>query len=306
MKIIVTILFISSIFFNKAQTIESQIVHNIQGEIITNIDIKMEFKYLLALNTALKELDKDKILKISNESIIREKIKEIELLKNFKEIKVNETYAKSYLENIYSRLDIKSLDEFKLYLKKYDLTLKNVERKMAIELLWNDLIVEKYKAQIKINKKQIRKKILDNKKIKLNEYQLSEIIFSVKNKNEIEKKYAEIIKSINKIGFENTVSIFSISDTAKIGGDIGWINENSINVKIKENITSLEIGKVTKPIILPNGILILKVMNVRKSLIEINTETEFEKAVNFERNRQLSQFSQIYYNKIKKKLEFNE
>ena len=306
MKIIVTILFISSIFFNKAQTIESQIVHNIQGEIITNIDIKMEFKYLLALNTALKELDKDKILKISNESIIREKIKEIELLKNFKEIKVNETYAKSYLENIYSRLDIKSLDEFKLYLKKYDLTLKNVERKMAIELLWNDLIVEKYKAQIKINKKQIRKKILDNKKIKLNEYQLSEIIFSVKNKNEIEKKYAEIIKSINKIGFENTVSIFSISDTAKIGGDIGWINENSINVKIKENITSLEIGKVTKPIILPNGILILKVMNVRKSLIEINTETEFEKAVNFEGNRQLSQFSQIYYNKIKKKLEFNE
>tara|TARA_B100000787_G_scaffold11017_1_gene8250 strand:- start:991 stop:1911 length:921 start_codon:yes stop_codon:yes gene_type:complete len=306
MKIIVTILFISSIFFNKAQTIESQIVHNIQGEIITNIDIKMEFKYLLALNTALKELDKDKILKISNESIIREKIKEIELLKNFKEIKVNETYAKSYLENIYSRLDIKSLDEFKLYLKKYDLTLKNVERKMAIELLWNDLIVEKYKAQIKINKKQIRKKILDNKKIKLNEYQLSEIIFSVKNKNEIEKKYAEIIKSINKIGFENTVSIFSISDTAKIGGDIGWINENSINVKIKENITSLEIGKVTKPIILPNGILILKVMNVRKSQIEIDTETEFEKAVNFERNRQLSQFSQIYYNKIKKKLEFNE
>ncbi len=306
MKIIVTILFISSIFFNKAQTIESQIVHNIQGEIITNIDIKMEFKYLLALNTALKELDKDKILKISNESIIREKIKEIELLKNFKEIKVNETYAKSYLENIYSRLDIKSLDEFKLYLKKYDLTLKNVERKMAIELLWNDLIIEKYNAQIKINKKQIRKKILDNKKIKLNEYQLSEIIFSVKNKNEIEKKYAEIIKSINKIGFENTVSIFSISDTAKIGGDIGWINENSINVKIKENITSLEIGKVTKPIILPNGILILKVMNVRKSQIEIDTETEFEKAVNFERNRQLSQFSQIYYNKIKKKLEFNE
>ena len=70
-----------------------------RNEIITNIDIKNEFKYLLALNNNLKRLDKEKILVISNESIIREKIKKIEISKNFKKIELNEDYSSnSFIE----------------------------------------------------------------------------------------------------------------------------------------------------------------------------------------------------------------
>ena len=292
--------------FSSVQSLETRIVHIIQDEIITNIDIKNEFKFLLALNNSLKELDKEKIFNISNESIIREKIKKIEVLKTFKKIEINDDYLSMVLKNTYSRLNLKSIDEFELYLKEYDVTLADIKKKLTIDALWNELIVEKYSSQITVDEKKIEAKVINNSKKKSKEFELSEIIFEIENKEDINRKYKEVIKSINEIGFKNSASIYSISDTSKIGGDIGWINENSINVKIKENITSLEIGKVTKPIILPNGILILKVMNVRKSQIEIDTETEFEKAVNFERNRQLSQFSQIYYNKIKKKLEFNE
>jgi len=287
------------------KAIESKIIHNIGNEIITNIDIKREFKYLIALNSSLKELSKEKILNISNESIIREKIKKIEILKNFKEIKLDDEYYNVLLKNIYSRLNIRSINEFELYLKDYDLTINDIKTKITIDALWNELIIQKYKAQISINENEIRKDILMNSKIQSKEYQLSEIIFEVENKEEIEKKYKEIVKSINEIGFENTAATYSFSDSAKIGGDIGWINENSLNDNIKTNINSLEVGGFTKPIVLSNGILILKLINTKNLDTTVDIENELKKIINYERNRQLNQYSKIYYNKIKKNLDFN-
>ena len=138
------------------------------------------------------------------------------------------------------------------------------------------------------------------------EFELSEIIFTVKNKNEINRKYNEIIKSVQEVGFKNSASLYSISDSAKIGGGIGWINENSLNSKIKESIKKLKIGETSKPIILSNGILILKVTSIRKSENKINLELELKKAINYERNRQLNQYSKIYFNKTKKNLGIDE
>ena len=292
--------------FSAVKAIESKIIHNIGNEIITNIDIKREFKYLVALNNSLKELSKEKILNISNESIIREKIKKIEILKNFKEIKLDDDYYNVLLKNIYSRLNIRSINEFELYLKDYDLTINDIKTKITIDALWNELIIQKYKAQISINETEIRKEILKNSKVQSKEYQLSEIIFEVENKEEIEKKYKEVIKSIKEIGFENTAATYSFSESAKIGGDIGWINENSLSNNIRKNINSLKVGEFTKPIILSNGILILKLVNLKNSETAINIENELKKAINYERNRQLNQYSKIYYNKIKKNLDFDE
>jgi len=291
--------------FNSVKAIESKIIHNIGNEIITNIDIKREFKYLVALNNSLNELRKEKILNISNESIIREKIKKIEILKNFKEIKLEEDYYEILLKNIYLRLSLKSINEFEIYLKDYDLTINDIKTKITIDALWNELIIQKYKAQISINETKIRKEILKNSKIQSKEYQLSEIIFEVENKEEIEKKYKEVVKSINEIGFENSAATYSFSESAKIGGDIGWINENSLNNNIRKNISSLKVGEFTKPIILSNGVLILKLINTKNLETTIDIENELKKAINYERSRQLNQYSKIYYNKIKKNLDFN-
>ena len=304
MKKILTIIIIY-LSFTSANSIETKILYIIQNEIITNIDIKNEFKYLVALNNTLKNLDKKKILNISSESIIREKIKKIEISKNFKEIKINEKYLDILLKNIYSKLGLKSLGEFEIYLKDYDLTLIDVEKKITIDALWNELIIQKYASQVTINEEQIKDVIFKNKEVQSREYLLSEIIFDVKRKEEIEKKYKEIVKSINEIGFKNSASTYSVSESAKIGGNVGWINENSLNNKIKENLVNLEIGEISKPIILSNGVLILKVINTKNSEINIDVEVELKKAVNYERNRQLNQYSKIYYNKIKKNLEFD-
>jgi len=305
MKNYLFILFLCCAFSN-AKAIESKIIHSIGNEIITNIDIKKEFKYLIALNNSLKELDKEKILNISNESIIREKIKKIEILKNFEEIKLSEEYYEILLKNIYSRLNMKSIYEFEIYLKDYDLKIDDIKKKITIDALWNELVVQKYKAQISINEAEIKKQILKNSKIQSKEYRLSEIIFEVTSKEEIQKKYNAVVKSINEIGFENSAATYSFSESAKIGGDIGWINENSLNDNIKGNINSLQIGDITKPIVLSNGILILKLINTKNTETTIDIENELKKAINYESNRQLNQYSKIYYNKIKKNLDFNE
>ena len=132
MKNFLLILFLCCTF-SVVKAIESKIIYNIENQIITNIDIKREFKYLIALNNSLKELSKKKILDISNESIIREKIKKIEILKNFKEIKLDDDYYEILLKNIYSRLSLKSINEFEIYLKDYDLTINDIKIKMTID-----------------------------------------------------------------------------------------------------------------------------------------------------------------------------
>ncbi len=299
------LIFLFILICTQVHSIETKIIHSIQNEIITNIDIKNEFKYLVALNNSLKELDKEKILSISNESTIREKIKKIEISKNFKEIKINENYLKLLLKNIYTRLNLGSINEFEVYLRDYNLKINDVKKKVSIDALWNEIIIQKYSSKIDINEDQIRQKILKNNKIQSKEYQLSEIIFEVQNKEEIEIKYNEVIKSINEIGFKNSAAIYSFSESAKIGGDIGWVNENSINANIKKNINGLKVGDITKPIILSNGIMILKLVNKKNVKNTINIENELKKAINYERDRQLNQYSKIYYNKIKKNLDFN-
>jgi peptidyl-prolyl cis-trans isomerase SurA len=304
MKNYLLIFFLCAIF-NKAQSTETKIVHIIQNEIITNVDIKNEFKYLAALNNSLKELDKEQIISISNQSVIREKIKKIEISKNFKEIKINEEYENLLLKNIYSSLSLKSLREFEIYIKNYDLTLEKIKKKITIDALWNELIIRKYSSQITINEKQIRKEILSNSNIQTREFELSEIIFEIKNKDELQKKYEEIKKSINNIGFKSSASIYSVSESAKIGGSIGWIGENSLNKKIKKNIIDLKIGETSEPIILSTGVLLLRVDNIKNSKINIDQDFEFKRAIRYERNRQLNQYSKIYYNKIKKNLGFD-
>tara|TARA_B100000787_G_scaffold81322_1_gene60014 strand:+ start:1713 stop:2630 length:918 start_codon:yes stop_codon:yes gene_type:complete len=298
--IILTIL-----IFEKANSIESKIIHKIQNEIITNIDIKNQFKYLVALNNSLKELDKEKILNISNESIIREKIKKIEISKNYSEMSLGEEYLNFQIKKTYERLNLNSVNEFQLYLKDYDLVLGDIIKKITIDILWNELIIKKYTNQIVIDKEKIQKEISKNANMQSREYFLAEIVSDIENKEEINMKYKKIIKSINEIGFENSASIYSFSDTAKVGGDIGWVNENSLNNKIKKKIMNLKIGDVSEPIILPNGILILKIKDTKSTKIKIDMNAELKKAINYERNRQLSQFSKIYYNKVKKNLEFD-
>lgn len=292
-------------FFNSTYSIESKIIYNIQNEIITNIDLKNEFKYLLVLNNRLKDIDKDTAFLISKESLVRDKIKKIEIMKNFKNLKIDQKYEDILIKDIYLKLGLDNKDQFIEYLKEYDLKLKNIIEKITINALWNDLIIRKYSAKIEINEKKIKNKIDLINQQTTRDFLLSEIVYEVENKEEINKKFIEIKKSIKDIGFENTVSLFSISASAKTGGNIGWVNEKSLSQDILKNIEKME-GNLTQPIILPNSILMLKINEIKKSTLKIDYDIELKKAIDYERNKQLNQYSIIYFNRIKKNLEFNE
>jgi len=292
-------------FFNSTYSIESKIIYNIQNEIITNIDLKNEFKYLLVLNNRLKDIDKDTAFLISKESLVRDKIKKIEIMKNFKNLKIDQKYEDILIKDIYLKLGLDNKDQFIEYLKEYDLKLKNIIEKITISALWNDLIIRKYSAKIEINEKKIKNKIDLINQQTTRDFLLSEIVYEVENKEEINKKFIEIKKSIKDIGFENTVSLFSISASAKTGGNIGWVNEKSLSEDILKNIEKMK-DNLTQPIILPNSILMLKINEIKKSTLKIDYDIELKKAIDYERNKQLNQYSIIYFNRIKKNLEFNE
>ena len=293
--------------FNDLLATESKIIYKIQNEIITNIDIKNEYKYLLALNNELQNLSKDKIYNISKESIIRETVKKNEILKRFKSLEIDENFLDTVIKNLYLRkLKLSSREDFKIYLKKYDLRIEDLEKKIKIDLLWNELIVKKYNSQIKIDVESIKKEINNNKLLITKKYFLSEIVFKIASNTELNIKYKEIKNSIGENGFENTVLIYSIADSSKVGGNIGWINESSLNRKIRENIESLNVGDLSEPILIPNGALILKINDIKQENKKIDIELELKKTIEYKRNILLNQYSQIYFNKIKKNLLFNE
>ena len=303
-KIFYLILFIFNI--TNASSIESKIIYVIENEIITNIDIKNEFKYISALNSQLKNLPKEKIFNIARESIIREKIKKIEILKNFKNLDVNKKYLDLLIKNIYNNLKINSHEEFKNYLKNYNLEIRDIEEKVKIEALWNELIVKKYNSKININIEQIKRDIKNTKSLINKNYLLSEIVFEIKDTKKLNEKYILIKKSTEDIGFKNTASIYSISDTSKIGGSIGWINERSLSKVVYENISQLKKGEISKPLIIPGGILILKINDIKNETMKLDPEKELERIVSFKKNRQLNQYSKIYFNKVKKNQELSE
>ena len=301
-------LFLGVIFFifnTNSSSLENKILVKIENQIITSLDIINEYKYLVALNPSLKNSKKDDVFKLSKKSILQEKIKKIEIEKRFNKPKIPQKYLEQMLQNVYSKIGITNLNEFKKYLIFNDVDFENVKNKLEIEALWNELILIKFSSKIKINQKKLREKIKDDNKF-LRSYLLSEISFEVSNIKELDNKYKEISKVINNRGFDFAALKYSISPTANFGGKLDWINETSLNKIIISAIKNLKINDITKPINVPGGFLILQINDIKNYKIEIDAEKEFKKLENYEKNTQLNQYSKIYYNKVKKDLEISE
>ena len=286
--------------------LENKILIKVNNEIITSLDINSEINYLIALNKNIENLDEEKKYDIAKNSLIREKIKKIEILNYIKKIEIEEKISDEILKSTYSRLGINSKEEFLKYIKNYDININTIVEKVSIEVLWNQLIVSKFSDKIKINKDQLRNKILikGNKEIK--RYLLSEILFRISNNNELQTKLNKIKASIVELGFENTAAIFSISDSSKIGGKLDWINESVLSEKIRYELNNINIGGLTNPIVTPGGFLLLKIEDIELIKKKIDLKNELKIMINNESNKQLNQYSNIYFNKISKNFQINE
>ena len=276
----------------------------IENEVLTNIDFLNEEKYLLALNNSLENIPKNQLKELSESSLIREKIKKIELSKYY-DFDRESKYGDELLKDFYKRLNFNNEKQFELYLKKYNLNLQFVKEKLKIESLWNELIFKKFNNQLNINEDGLKKKLLLQKNL-VNEYSLSEILFEIKENENLETKYKLILENIKDTGFKNAANIFSISDSSKFGGDLGWISETQLNENLLTQIKLLNINQLTKPIQVINGYLVIKLNDKKEKKLKIDFDKTLKKMVIEEKNRQLNQFSLIYFNKIKQNIFISE
>ncbi len=281
------------------------IIAKVNQEILTNIDLDFEKKYLLSLNPNLKKLDQKRIAEYAKNSLINERIKKIEIEKRFK-IVPNEILLTKVIEDIYSSIGIASLKEFENYLEQNNVDIKRVKEKISIEIAWNDLIVKTFQNEIEIDQDLIMKEIEKIGERKIDNLLLSEIIFTINDRAELKVKYEEIKKSINEIGFEETARIYSLSNSKKSGGNLGWIYKNQLSKEIKNELNNINVGDFTKPIVASGGFLILKLEDKKSENIEIDKETQLKRMIEFEKERQFTRFSTLYYKRIFNNAEINE
>ena len=301
--IFINFLFIqSSILFSK----DIKIVYKINDAIITNYDIDYELNYLTALNKNLRNLPKKDIVLSAERSVVREIIKKNQIEKIYNidyEKAINDTTVTNLVNNLRLSLGFNDEQSFIKYLTKNNINYNDLKKKFVIERFWNQLIFDKFNSLFSIDKNKIDTKVenIIKNNLEIVTYNLSEIVFSAKNEIEINKIYLEIKESIKNIGFKETASLYSISDSAKLGGDIGWINENQISEKIKQIIADLDQNELSEPFVTAGGIIILKLNEKKSELVKIDKEKEIERIIQSEKNKFFNEYSLIYFKELENK-----
>ena len=284
-----------------------EIVVSIDNKVITNFDIQKEINYLLSLNPSLNNLPKKQIYEIAKESLVREEIKEKEILKYYN-INYKDPELSLLIENIYNRLNIANENEFNKYLSNFDLSIEIISAKLAIEKAWNRLIFEKFNKFINLDELRLKKELEKNlsQPQTQNRYLISEILFQSKDDKEYQEILRNIKKTIEENSFETAASIYSISDSSKNGGEIGWVNKNEISDTIYNVLNKLSIGQFTQPIKIASGFLIIYLNDIKKEEQEFNVDEELKKMIISEKNRQFNEFSIIHFKKIEQQIFINE
>ncbi len=305
-KFLIYLTFIFFIFNNISFSIENRILAKIEKEIITSIDVENEARYLLALNESLNDFSEKEIFEISKKSIIREKVKNIEIKKQFKNPKVPDEIIEQILKNIYQKVGIKNLENFKKYLNYNNIDYNYVKERIEIETLWNELIFAKFSSKIIINDNEIRQKLIANSKKYSKSFLVSEIFFATSDSKKIETIYNDIEKTIKNEGFNKAVLTYSSSSTASTGGNLGWIREEALNENLKTIFFEMKEDEYTKPITVPGGFLVLKINKIKEEKTNQNIEKKINEIIAIKKNDQLNQFSKMHFNKIKIDIKIDE
>ena len=304
MKYLITSIIYSILMINNCNSIENKILFKVNNEIITSVDILTELQYLKIINKELKQTNEREAIEISKNSLIREKIKQIEIKRVAEEININDQILDNLILNYFNEFDIKSILDFKNFFLSKNIDPNLIRKKISLELLWNELIYSQYIQNVKIDNESIKNDLLNNEKQK--EFLISEILFNVDKDEDLNKKLNLIEDSIEKINFAQTALTYSIGNTANKGGKLGWVASSILSEKILKEIKNLKNGEHTKPILVPGGFLILQLLGSRNTIKNLNIDEEIKKIVKEKTNQQLNRFSNIYFNKVKRDIVINE
>ena len=301
-------IFVIFIFPKYSYLNEISIIYTVDNVPVTSNEIENEISYLKIVNKNLNNLEDEALVVYASKSILKEKIKELEVSKFYK-FGMNDNIVEQNVNSLIFSKGFNNMDDFKMILAEGGLNIDYLKRKVEIELLWNNLIFEKYVNKLSIDKKKIEKNLklkIENENKQIEEYNLSEILFVPESSGSENEEINKIIESIKDIGFENAAITYSLSNTAGSGGNIGWLKETQLSKNILEKIKDLDIGQVSEVINAPTGKLILYLKDKRKVKEKISFEEELKKVLASEKNKQLNQFSAIYFKKVELNTAINE
>ena len=308
-KKIFIFIFIFLFLSNKAVSTKVEIISKVGQEVITNIDIVQEIKYLKFLNPNLDNLNnQEALILLGKKSIIREIIKKKELINYIDYKKKYPEVVKQIEIDLIKKKNLNDKNELNKLILKRELKYNELIQKLKIEALWNELIFQKYIKNIRIDEmklKKIVKKFKDEYSFSF-DYNLSEILFEIEKDQTLDNKLKAIKKSIKEIGFDNTANIYSVSDSSKFGGKVGWVNETQISEVIGSNIKDLNINEISKVLKSPMGYLILKVNDKKKINEPFDEKKYFDMLKSSETNRQLNQFSLVLFKRLRQNTFVNE
>ena len=299
-------LFVLFFLFQTSQVfakISNSVVITVGSLPITTLDMVKEMKLISIISgNKIDDTNKVQIKNIAAKSLIKRKIKELEIDKY--EVK---NYKKNDLENLIRKASINigtDKEGLKKIMESNNLNFRYLEKKFEIDLKWNSLIFNLYKNKVVLNMGEIKEKIsTELKKTDSNRtFLLSEIEVNMP-KDGLEAVVKKIMNSIIDEGFESAAKKFSISKSAELGGNIGWISEKKLSIKIADNIKNLKTNEVSEPIILESTLLIVKKMGER--VFDKDIEKIKNNIIEIEKNKKLKMFSNSHYSNLERTIQIN-
>ena len=197
LKIVFLFLFISFLNVKDLSSLENKILFKVDNEIITTIDIHEEIKFLKTFSPETNSLSEEELYEISKNSIIRDKIKKIEIMNYVEEIKVEDKFLLNLIKNKYSRKGIDTLENFENYLKSNNLNTQIIREKISIELTKS-------------------KNLVIARNLSENNFSFKEIERNLKKK--LFYKESIITKSLYASGIETEIPIEIIIEFARLYG----------------------------------------------------------------------------------------
>ncbi len=281
--------------------LEGKILAKVENQVISSFELKNKIKLILFLtNQQINQKNINNTKREALESLINLKLKKKEVLK-FNLSNNPQLKADNYILGLASRYNTNP-SGLKNMMKSNGIDYELFFEEIKIEMSWQKIIYNIYKEKIDINddeiEEELKKMIKNNKKTK--EYKLSEIEILIENNSTLVSKIEEIKKQINEIGFENTAIKFSSSASAFNGGDLGWINSNSLSKEVFNIVSNIKKGEITEPLIQGNSVLFIKLADVRINKSDVSNLGELKKKIiSSKQNDILNLFSNNHLSKIR-------
>jgi peptidyl-prolyl cis-trans isomerase SurA len=286
------------------------VVAKINNHIITNLDVTERYNFIL-LTIGLKigsvkqksALINQIINKMIDEELITQESEKLN-------IKVSAAEIEEVINDLANRQN-RSLKDLKNNLAKKNLSFENYRKQIKTDLLWSKIISEVVRPKVKISNLEIRE-LLEEKNIdsKIDKFFIAQIFIEGTNNSSLEvakKLTEELKKGANFTKLVTEFSTFLKKDRFMINsGEIGWVEEGDIDVKIYKAIKSLEKNQYTNPILLADGYYIFKLID--KKTVNLTKDADKDYAINAIFNKKIQILAKDYLNDLRKKsfIEIND